>query len=368
MVKGSSLLLSLTFIFCSLAEAATQTIAGHVAVPEPFYIGSTEGDVMTVDAANEEAAYIYQVPKTGEIAKIGFLTETVTTGCTVDVRLETVSDTTGDPTGTLKDTNSNAALVIDDTDDRTYHVVSLTASATVTIGDILATVIVNPAASFCNMTVTEATAANFGNSMAIPYSDLFTGSWAKDDMPVPCYVEYDDGTTASTGCDPIQTIATVTFNSGDTPDERGLIFQLPFPVSAIGFWLFSDLDNDPDIVLYDSDGSTVLDTVSFDSNQRGSTTSDLIFLKFSSAQSLSKDTNYRLALKPGASDMRSSETSYVSTAVMDSTPGGSKFHLTTRANGGSWTETTTTRPAMGLLIGGFDDGAGAAGGAGGWGF
>ena len=62
----------------------------------------------TSEAANEQAAGVFQAPFTGTIDKVIFATGTVATGGTVDVRLETVSIANGDPTGTLLGTNSNA--------------------------------------------------------------------------------------------------------------------------------------------------------------------------------------------------------------------------------------------------------------------
>ena len=91
---------------------AFQTIPGGLAIPVPPNSGTsstTFGTPMLLNAASEEAAGVLYAPKTGTISKIGFLTGTVTTGDTVDARMETVSAANGDPTGTLLGTNSNGS-------------------------------------------------------------------------------------------------------------------------------------------------------------------------------------------------------------------------------------------------------------------
>ena len=79
---------------------------------------------------------------------------------------------------------------------------------------------------------------------------------------------------------------------------------------------------------------------------------------FAAPHVLSINSNYRLVLKPGASDIKNDEWVVDSASILDAWEGGSKMHLTTRVDAGSWTETTTTRPDMGLIIDQFDDGVG----------
>jgi len=45
-------------------------------------------------------------------------------------------------------------------------------------------------------------------------------------------------------------------------------------------------------------------------------------------------------------------------AAMDGFPGGQNVHRTERTDLGAWTDTTTKRPWMGVLLTGFNDGAG----------
>ena len=338
---------------------AEKTVIGGLWIPYPPFKGNAQPGFsnMLIDASTEIAGGVIRAPKDGDIAKVGFQTGTVTTGATVDVRLETVSLTDGDPTGTLLGTNSNASQVIGDGDDNTWFTTALTTAPTVTKGDLLAVVIAN--ASTGNMNIRR---SNGESPTGFPYSDLFTTAWAKSALTPNFALEYSDGSYASfPGSYAMSAISTRTFNSSDTPDERGLIFQMPFPFRLTGFWFYADIDEALDIVLYDSDGSTALETLSLDKDVRFSNANRIHLLSFAGTQSLSKDTNYRLVFKPTTTtDGKTLDFDVNAAAIMDSFGGGQKFHHTERTDAGSWTETTTRRPFMGILCDGFDDATGGS--------
>lgn len=334
---------------------ALQTIPGGLWIPQRTSLDVPFLANMVIDAADEKIAFIFKIGKTGTISKVGFKTGSVTTGATFDVRLETVDLTTGDPTGTLLATNSNGSLVVADADDFLWLTASLTTAVAVTRGDLVAVVIVNPSGSPGNMQIM---AVAYGQNR-FPYSDLFTTSWTKqgDNRNPNCALEYDDGTYAlHTGVYPIKLTPTDTYNSASSPDERGLIFQFPFPVQIAGVFMIMDLDGDADIVLYDSDGSTVLETISLDKDVRELTTIGGWNFPFDNTNELSANTNYRVALKPTTTTNIGLATLETDTAaIMDSFEGGQNFHYTSRTDAGAWTETTTKRPVIGLLLDGFDD-------------
>jgi hypothetical protein len=308
-----------------------------------------------LDAASEKAAGVFQAPKDGTINKVGFLARTVTTGDTVDVRLETVSDANGDPTGTLLDTNTNASQVIGSGDDNTWFLTTLTAGAAVSKGDKIAVVIVNGAApGDLNIGVISAGNQNF------PYPDHFTAAWAKNNGRSPVFaLEYSDGSYAiADGVFPVSAKSNETLASNTTPDERGLKFKLPIPFRVTKCWFEIDPNDNFDVVLYDSDDS-VLETYSFDKDI--SATSNIITTRitFASPHELLEDTFYRITIKPSTTTLVTlGEFDVDTAAIMDSFDGGQDFHHTSRTDGGAWTDTTTKRPLMGLLIDAFDDGVG----------
>lgn len=312
-----------------------------------------------LDAASEKVGFIFRIGKTGTISKVGFLTAGVTTGATLDIRLETVSLANGDPTGTLLGTNSNGSQVVADADDDTWFTTSLTTAVAVTRGDLVAVVIVNPSVSPGNLNIRLVTY----DRIIFPYSDHFTASWAKansDQNPV-CSLEYDDGTYAvQPGVYPLSDRNVRGVNSGSTPDEVGMIFQFPFPVRVTGAWIFADIDEATDIILYDSDGSTALETISLDKDVRQTTGEGGLKLFFDNTEELSANTNYRLVYKPTTTtNIRTWDFDVDAAAIMDSFEGGQNFHHTQRTNAGAWTETTTRRLIIGLLLDAFDDAAAA---------
>lgn len=322
---------------------------------------------VTIDAANEKVAWIFNAPKSGDIRKVGFRTGTVATGATVDVRIETVDAATGDPSGTLWAANTNVSHAIANGDDSVWlTTAALTADATVVKGDLLAVVIANPGASFGNIAFGAFDDDSASSGPAMPYQDLFTASWTKQTAGGGWLiaVEYSDGSYAYVpGCWALSSVSTDTYNSGSTPDERGVKFRLPYPVRVTGFWAWLDLDGDCDIVLYDSDGTTALLTKSLDSSQRVGTAGRLLYYNFASTANLSANTYYRLVIKPTTvTNVSSYRLTAPSSAAMDTYHGGQDFHNTTRTDAGAWTDTTTDRPMLGIVADAFDDAVSAGGG------
>jgi len=376
-----SILIFAIFLFLLPTAHATETVVNALVPIPKIYMCDVSGcdldagfEEDVLDGASEEHALIFQVPKTGTIDRVRFVTDTVTTGCDVDVRMETVSTTDADPTGTLLCANSNATQTIDDTDDNTVFTTDVGDGCAVTVGDIVAVTVVNPAASFCNMQLT--TRNEEGNTASFPYMDFFTGSWAKQrNYPPVTLVGYDDGTYAPMDAYAVDgnEFQAILFDSADDPDEIALFFQLPVPVRVAGFWALLDYETagDYDVVLYDSDGTTALQTLSVDVSGVHDANDLVVVMRFPGSSSLSADTNYRLTIKPTDATGRiqlwyfDSDTA----VVLDAMDGGQEFHWSQRVNAGGWTETTTRRPMIGILIDAFDDGAGGGGGAGGvWGF
>lgn len=323
----------------------------------------------TIDAANEKVGQLYPIRTTGSIRKVHFRTGTVTTGATVDVRLETHSNTTGLPTGTLVGTNTNASQVINSTDDNTWFTTTLTADASVTVGDLIWIVIANPGASFGNMSFPENnTGASATTSEYHYYIALYGTGWAKGAQG--CFqmiLEYTDGSVEpyTNSCYvTAHSFTATTFNSGSTPDEYGTKFRLPFPSRVAGLWAYSTVAEDQILTLYDSDGTTSLGTCTLDKDMN--LTSTGMFRRcFISPVNVAKDTWYRVSMKSGSTTNITAYRITTSTAaLMDGISGGQNAIETTRTDSGSWSDTTTGRAAIGVHLDQFDD-AVSAGGSGG---
>lgn len=317
---------------------------------------------LAVSGAGRKFAAILQAPKTGSIRKVHFRTGAVTTGTDTDCRIESVDGATGDPSGTLFGTNTNVTILAASLVANTWITSgALTADAAVTQGDLLA-VVLTPTGT-PNYNVSAFTVGTSG--VRFPYQDLYNGTaWTKDTSSIPSIaLEYSDGTFAPMHQNfPITAANTHTFNSGSTPDEYALRFQFPVPVKVGGFWIWADTDGDFDAVLYDSDGTTVLASKSFDKDNRQGTGIGHHFLALSSSASLAASTYYRFAIRPSTATSLTIYSMDVNAAnIFDNMPGGQLFHHSTRTDAGSWTDTTTRRLFMGLMVTATDNGVGGGG-------
>lgn len=334
-----------------------QTFSGYALFPTGHSINLLSFRSLLLDATGEQAAYIFRVPKTGNIRKVGFRTGTVTTGMTADVRLETVDATTGDPTGTLVAANTNASQVIADTDDNTWFLPTLTADAAVTIGQILAVVVVWATGGNLNINaaITGVPTHNF------PYADHFTTSWGKREETPLGFIEYDDGTTANAYVIPVKTAATANtdINTGSNPDEVGNRFQFAFPMRAAGAFVAIDpaATGDFDIVLYE--GTTSKASVSVDASQMLGDTTRKCFFQFATPYVMLANTEYFLVVKPTtATNVRVSTLQLPSAAMMAALDGGTAIYRANRVDAGAWTAVTDERISLAILVDGFDDGTG----------
>jgi hypothetical protein len=327
-----------------------------------------------LDAAAEKCAFIFRWPKSGTPHKVRFRTATVTTGDTLKVSFQDVDTTTGDPDGTP---DQYRTIVIDGANDNTAHVTGILTSdgtdtgtaRTVTMGERGCVVIEFDSFVAGSLNIaTRNSISPLGNG-AESYTDHFTAAWAKNVSAVPkLAIEYSDGSYEPIPfvCPAVSGIAAEAFNSGTLAgsggDERGLYFQAPFACKVMGAYAFLDLDGDGDLVLYDSDGSTELASVSLDSNVRVSANPGVFHSYFDSEITLTKDTNYRLSFMPTTVTNASLMVgSYPTAAVLDALPGGQECHYTARTDAGSWSETTTKRPLMGVIVSALDDGVSTGG-------
>ena len=358
-------------------------IPGGLWIPAPF-VGRhddpapSSDNTFRIDAAGERIAFIFRVPKTGTLDKFEWHSSDSTLNAASVLRLsfQNVDLATGFPDATqdqFRDQstltsfgwNAPGLMTSDGTDTGTKR--------SVTVDDLLAAVI-----EFQTFTAADSvrwrkmvTPYSFqGIFGAFPYpASFFASVWATvaETMPFMA-LKYSDGTyaqlndwvlPAGTGS---TVINTTTFNNGSTPDERGLFFQLPAPVKVGGAWWRADLDGNADYVLYDSDGTTVLASSSLDLNVRGAAKAGNFFIRHTPI-SLTASTNYRAVIKPtSVTNLSTYDFDVNAAALLDAVAGGQNWHYTSRTDAGAWTQVTTKRPFMGLLVTAIDDGAGASGG------
>lgn len=307
-----------------------------------------------IDAAGEQWATIFQVPKTGTIDRIRFATGTVSSSQDLSVSLETVSATDGFPTGT--DYGGSAPETVASPAATTIYTVTFATPASATKGDIIA-VVIQWAGTSGSVLFSRwgGTSALINNQC---YGALYTGSWAKYTTSPPMFsVLYDDDTSEYIGAAP----ATITtpnraFNTGSTPDEVGLRFKMPFGARATGVigWVSPTAGRNTSLVLY-SDAGTALATASpdFDQTANLNGAANLPYL-FSSTVTLAKDTWYRLTYRPDtANNVTIPYLAFTDSYELGQIAGSDVYHCE-RTNAGSFTDSTNAYTPISLLINAID--------------
>jgi hypothetical protein len=336
-------------------------------------VALTQVSSLTADTAL--AAYVVQIAKAGNIRKVRWGTRTVTTGGDMDVRLETVDAATGHPSGTLWGTTTNGTQAVANGDDNVWFTTTLTADATVAVGDILAVCIKAPAG--VNLNVLTSWALSSLN-LPFPYFRFFNGtSWAGVGSGAPMVMlEYDDGSYAPLfGCYPAGNVTSHSVSTSTTPDVVGLRFQVPYPLRVKGAWAVVDIDGDCALRLvstayHQGAGTGILGSITLDKDIRTSTATGPLPLFFSSPIDLSPATWYRLVLEPTSTTAITGpyDIEVPTLAGLDSWV-SQNWHLTSAKDptvDGDWTNynsgTFRVPPLMGLIVGGVDDAVSAGSG------
>lgn len=336
----------------------TLWLPNYVLIP-----ASLDATTLLVDASGEKAAFIIKVAKTGTLNKVGFRTGAVVQNQTIRVSFQDVSTSTGNPDETQDQFRD---ISISDTDDNVWKETGLITSdgtdsgtkRSVTRGDMLAI-------------VWESNPFNSGDVFRLSmnplilndyYADLKTsGSWVKQSGTPNIALYYDDGAGNSVVqyCPHLGGFSAVSapnWNSGSSPPKRGLKFQVPFPCYTNCAMFGGGLAAGADVLmkLYDSDGSTVLQTAATqDGDITRSTSTRTYTFWWPTEQLLQANTYYYAMVEPQtANAVNWSLVDVNAAAILDQQDGGQQFHYVDNSGGGGSFVPTTTRRAFVQI--GFD--------------
>lgn len=335
-----------------------------------------------MNASGDRVAFIVRCPKAGTLDKFEVRTGTVSNNPDNGIRysFQSVDATTGNPDTSVDQfrdiTAAHASntwqtpglITSDGTDTGTKRTVSR--------GEYVACVmdfVSFTASDSISYSTLRADAPDIGG--ASWSADGSSGTYAKGSRsfrPILA-LKYDDGTYAHFGHDnvwPVSAINTYLYNSANaTADERGIKFNFPVPVQVRGAWFYVDMDADWDCVLYDN-ASSVLASVTADKDFRQGSGAVVApyFVLFSSSISCSANTDYRIIAKASASANSWYSLSAPSSSYMSAMPWGTYGVSTRRVDAGSWTDATDEQMLCGLILDGFDNGAGGAGSGGSFAF
>ena len=332
--------------------------------PNPRNYGSHAFSAPTIQASNTKVGMLFQIPKSGTLDKFEWRTApSVSINASSVYRCsfqdqnasrgpDGTQDEYRDIAGSVFSANSwivPGLMTSDGTDSGTKRSVSkgdllwaVIEPQTFTAGDRL---------DIARATAHAATSEYQGHQCpgGFPQINAYNGSaWVGSGNLSPYLVlKYSDGTYEV----PVLSLEvsdhssasgslTVNWNSGSNPDERGILFQVKSPWVVDGAIMRGSPTsggNPFDVVLYDSGGSAVR-TVSFTKEVVSAGQESGLWAQFSSNYTMTINSNYRLAVKPGASNFTHEYVHFPSEAVKSAVY-GSTYNYTYRTDGGSWTNT-----------------------------
>ncbi len=237
---------------------------------------------------------------------------------------------------------------------------TLTTSVTITKGTVFA-IMLDPVSGTWDTSNLLTVARGINNTFPytrFPYGFEITASaYAMVNSASPIF--YYKSSTKTYGY-PYQAFAGVNNNSGSTPDEYGMYFRIPsgscttFKVRGLRLGFVPGSQNF-DVLLYDTNGSTVLHSETIDGNQMhtgNGASFDFIFQENTLA-TLPPGSFYRLVVRPGTTTAMGSiqYMSFPTSADKIALLGNADdVQYTSRTNGGAWTEVTDRLWTMQALI------------------
>lgn len=359
----------------------TLASVGQVHWPHPLIQptgnSSHAGSFVTFDSVNDRLAWVGNSPITDSLTTVYFkMGATVTTGSTVDVRIETVSN--GVPTGTLFGANTNVTVVVADTDDGVWKTATLTAAASINAGDEFAIVIVNssgtPNMRFATFNIVF---TGLVSRSPVCLQDTGGGTWAQAGVPFCWFTKW---TTNSVIFLPylcsIEQDATLTaFNSGSAADEFALKIIPTFKCRVIGVSapIFNvQAGADYTVSLWPASSTTDGDALgqqAHDGELGSSTTTDgHAECYFPSPITLTAGTTYYMGLRADTANNISIVELTTPSSITDSMKAVSPLQSTTMVkatrawtagSAGSWTEAANSYIPFSIIIDQLDDGFGS---------
>lgn len=346
------ILITSLFLCSALWSQSTIRLANYVNRwrPSTTCIETTSG---VINGAGDKVAFVIQVPTTGSIDSVDFLTGTVTTADDLVVSLQDVSTSTGDPDGTNDQT---ATVTLDAADDGVWKTATFNTARSVTAGQYVAVVI--GVDTYVDADLTISLAHSAAGSAINGYVDVSDGSaWTKQTAHGPLLaLHYTTGYVAADAFLPLGACAAASLSSSGV-DQAGIVFRTSRAVSVIGVIFVGDVDGDFTVILYDG-SNNVLASRSLVSSTRNSTGIGQVSIPFA-ATSVEASRDYRLVVRADTAGFDTLlYTEVGSNARLAAYPLGTTAYYTQRTGAGAWTDTNTRVPWMTPVIAALPAGGG----------
>ena len=348
----------LTLLAPAFAHGAQQTsnIYGKFPGIVPETLSRTSFALTVNDSA---IAWIMQTPYATTTRKVGFYVTSFTSSSTVTVAIETVSSTTGFPSGVLWSAGTTATTSVNA---QTWFEVTLGADATFAAGDIFAVTVRSPSSGAGNITIGRV----IGGALnpVFPYTATNGSStWAKNSGGIPnVYLEDSNGVAVKNLFNfPVGPITNPAINTGSTPDEVGMVFQFNNPVKLYAVALSHRLLlASTTLTIYDA-SDTVLASSTWNLNVAFSSQAQPVVWVLPTPITLTANSKYRATVQSLGSNITVTYYGFNTATVMGTFEWANTFQLTTRTDAGAWTDSTTSTYAGAVYISSMDDGASVGG-------
>jgi hypothetical protein len=318
------------------------------------------GSLYNITDDTDYVFFVLDIPKTGKLYSVNFVTATVLTGDTAFVvRVESV-DGSGNPSGNLMYTNSSGTVNIANTDDNKNIecLINSTNGVDVAVGDKVALVFRRSTGSSANMTLRTGSNAVVTNYPYIGDYNITSGETLTKSALIPnvCIKINSNYIVPNSCC--FYTVPTASISAFASPKEYGIGFSLGFTAKIIGFWVvmvgFSgttakiNLYSSPTASPILKGASDVLDLDFLISTS----TNRIVQFHCSEPIIVKRDVPYVMALAPQDSTEITFRANSIVSALKEVAPMGAYGTQYYRDTGGttSFTNTDTLVPLMGPIL------------------
>ena len=338
----------------------------------------------TLDGTTDACGAVFQVEKAMVITQVGFRVNTIT-GVPGELTVSLQSlDASGYPSGTILGGGSPASVAIASpsasfTAAEIYWA-TLSNTYSAVAGEMMAMVLDPTAGTWATGTeqlTISVVVIGFGvQRPGTPYGvQCPSGTWAR----VNGYPVYGITSGTDTQGLPLEDLNANTIDSGTAINQYGFAFTLPagwsstFKLRGV-IWALAKQQTATqtfDVVLYDSDGTTELQVMNYNSEHHGTTATGAtyrncdLFFDETTLSTLTFGTKYYIFIRPltTSGDLNFNDFGYRRAADLQALPLGENCFLCSKATTATApVELTTRRPLVGLI---FDDITEPTGGAGG---
>jgi hypothetical protein len=308
--------------------------------------------------------YLFQAEEAVTITKLGVRISANTSPPTYKISLQGV-DASGNPDGTIKGGGTPASKTFTPASTG-FQWFTLDNSYTCTRGEYLSVIVKYDSGTIGVGTNFSAfTSTSIASFAMPPYVIQNDATVRTKQTTAPCF-GYASSSVAY-GC-PVTAVISSSFSSGSSPPERGNKFNFPttwfstYKISGIAWSGTLTAGTTYDVVLYDSDGSTVLqNTVGVDTDfdpSGASTRNRYVWFDETTLSTLNAGSNYYITIKPSATSLSMYGFTVATNTDLEAWPLGANVISSTRS-GGTFTDSDVSRYEINFII---DDITAPAGG------